>query len=117
MIRFKRFAIIFFTTIAVLFAVSCAGLFDEVGIITVPLDQQEVSGLITIQITPPEDVLVDYVKITIQSNFFIEITAEPYQYEWDTRDETNGKYYIFAELFGQDGDYITNGIHVYVRND
>lgn len=105
-------------TILVLTLISCMLIpWNQTGgIITSHYENQTVRGVQTILVTPPDDVLVDDVDFYINKEKLYTATTEPFSAEWDTFDETNGWYYIIAELNGLQGEFITNSVRVRVDN-
>ncbi len=101
----------------ILLSSSCILDFEDQGIIATPYNNQSVSGVQTILITAPENVIVDEVYIYVDSGVLDYITAEPWQTDWDTFNYTNGWHTISAELYGQLGEYYSNSIQVLVNNE
>ena len=100
---------------ATLLFCSCSAL-DNKRIITTPSDNQTVSGVQTIALTPPDNYPVDYAVFTIDGVKVSQDATSPYTYEWDTHLYSNGAHTISADLYAVDGRDESDKITVYVQN-
>ncbi len=112
--KYKVFAVLFAFA---LFISGCSDMFGEQGIIVTPYDRQRVSGIQTILIQPPDNIIVDEIEIYIDNVFETLLFSPPYQYEWDTRQHPNGEVEIRVVIYTLMDETIEESITVLVENN
>ena len=88
------------------------------GNITYPPSSSRVSGSVTIKVSAFDDTAVDYVQFIINGTEKSTVSAEPYEYIWDTTIETDQENYLISvNIADQAGNIaILSTISVFVSN-
>jgi len=81
-----------------------------------PLPNSFVGGLVTILINANDDYGIDHVEIYIDNQKIAEINNEPYVYDWNTTNWSDGQHTITAKAFDLAGASNEESINVYVDN-
>ena len=102
----------------ILLFAGCNFMLDGSHYITTPQDRQEVAGIQTIVVSPPDSFNVDYIEFSIDGYYVYHDNTTPYSYEWNTRSGqyTNGPHNIMVEMYSIEGTYETDAITVFVNN-
>ena len=84
--------------------------------ITSPLNGATVSGTVNVTADASDDVGVDKVEFYIDDVLKSTDTTSPYEYSWDTTEETDGSHGIKAKAYDTIGQTATDSINVTVDN-
>ena len=85
--------------------------------ITYPQNGSTLRGGVVVRVNATDDTGIDHVEIRIDSTHRANLSSEPYNWEWNTRDTPNGTHTLNATAYDTSGNFNWSMIYIILDND